>query len=140
MTELLRKPALFPLGPSSLKQYPGFLPNFVQRATPGPRMPPKRVLLRKAKYLAEAQREDKMLKFFQYSLPPPPPFCPRHQNKRADTRVPMTLVYYQECAAHALLGHVVQPVLPRKSFPALTTKLRLQTHNPCRGQSLVWVP
>lgn len=48
----------------------------------------------------------------KHSYPPPPPFCLRHQNKRADTRVPMTLVYYQDCVVRVPLGYVVQSAPP----------------------------
>lgn len=52
----------------------------------------------------------------KHSFPPPPPFCLRHQNKRADTRVPMTLVYYQDCVVSVLLGYVVLSAPPPGNF------------------------
>lgn len=52
----------------------------------------------------------------KHSFPPPPPFCLRHQNKRADTRVPMTLVYYQDWVVHIPLGCVVQSAASPGNF------------------------
>jgi hypothetical protein len=118
--------------PLALKQYLGFLPNFEQRealAVNG-----REWVLRETGAAVCANRgpRRKMTQALKHSLPPPPPFCPRHQNKRADTRVPMTLVYYQDCAVHSPLGDVVQPVPFGWSFPNLGFKLRLPTHNPLR--------
>lgn len=76
---------------------------------------------------SERPRGREEAKALKHSLPPPPPFCPRHQNKRADTRVPMTLVYYQDSALHAPLGYVVQPVSLAYGFPEQS---KTETTNP----------
>lgn len=79
-------------------------------------------------WVLEQTRGREESKALKHSLPPPPPFCPRHQNKRADTRVPMTLVYYQDCTVHSSLGHVVQLVPPACRFPKVRGKI--ETTNP----------
>lgn len=141
MTRSLARLQCFRFGshllPLTLKQYLGLLPNFEQPDTMAV-YDQKRVLreaaaARSARTRTRGREEAKALKC---SLPPPPPFCPRHQNKRADTRVPMTLVYYQVFAVPAPLGYVVQPVSLACGFQEVEARLRLRTHNPFRGQSL----
>lgn len=128
--------------PLALKQYLGQLPNFEQRdplAVYG-----RERALRGARAVPSAKdktRGREGAKALKHSLPPPPPFCPRDQNKPADTRVPMTLVYYQDCAVTSASG-ICSPtgssgvLFPRGTKP----RLRLQTQNPFRVQSSALVP
>ena len=115
--------------PLALKQYLGLLPKSEPQATLD--VYGSEWVLREdwgcseCKHRPKGREEAKALK---HSLPPPPPFCPRHQNKRADTRVPMTLVYYQDCTVHALLGYVVQLVPPTCSLGEKHSQT--QTTNP----------